>query len=261
MNEGTTNVRGAQTLVNGIAVLKAVAAGARTLRALTEATGLSRSTTHRLIQALRGERMLRDNVDGSLALGPALIELGFQAREDTSISAVARPYLLDLSDATRDTIHLAVENDGETLYLDKVNGTRSVEIRSWPGCRMPLTYTGIGKALLLDQKDRWEKQYIDDRKRMERQPEHNYSGAKAFANAMARYAKRGVAYDLEENEPGVRCVAAPVRDESGKIVCAISVSSFKTFMPFERMREVGPLVSQAAASISAELGWSGKENE
>lgn len=251
-------IPGAQTLINGIAVLKAVAAGARTLADLTEATGLSRSTTHRLVQALRAERMLRDTVEGTLALGPALIELGFQAREDISIPAIARPYLLDLSDLTRDTIHLAAEDAGETLYLDKIRGSRTIEIRSWPGCRMPLTYTGIGKALLLDRPDRWESQYLADRERMERQPEHDYSGAAAFARAMERYAAQGYAYDLEENEAGVRCIAAPVRDAAGTIACAISVSSFKTFMPTDRMHRLGPVVRDAADAISHELGWNGQ---
>ncbi|MBT1170608.1 IclR family transcriptional regulator [Bifidobacterium sp. SO4] len=251
-------VPGAQTLINGIAVLRAVAAGAHTLADLTAATGLSRSTTHRLVQALRAERMLRDTVEGTLALGPALIELGFQAREDISVPAIARPYLLDLSDETRDTVHLAAEDNGETLYLDKVRGNRNIEIRSWPGCRMPLTYTGIGKALLLDCPDRWERQYLDDRARMERQPEHDYSGAAAFAHAMGRYARQGFAFDLEENEPGVRCIAAPVRDAGGAIVCAISVSSFKTFMPTDRMRQLGPFVRDTADTISRDLGWNGR---
>ena len=251
-------IPGAQTLINGIAVLRAVAAGARTLADITETTGLSRSTAHRLIQALRAERMLRDTVEGTLALGPSLIELGFQAREDISIPAVARPYLLDLSDATRDTVHLATEDAGETLYLDKIRGGRTIEIRSWPGCRMPLTYTGIGKALLLDDPERWESQYLADRKRMERQPEHDYSGASAFARAMQRYAEQGFAFDLEENEPGVRCIAAPIRDADGGIVCAISVSSFRTFMPANRMHRLGSTVRDTAASISRELGWNGQ---
>ena len=236
-------------------MLRAVAGGAATLAQVVEATGLARSTAHRLIQALRHERFLRDDADGTLLLGPALIELGFQARDQVSLRAVAHPILLDLAEEARDTVHLAVEDRGECLYLDKVRGSRNVEIRSWPGVRMPLTYTGIGKALLLGAPGRWEAQFLADRERMERQPQHDFAGTAAFVKAMRVYAEQGFAYDLEENEPGIRCVAAPVFDATGHVAAAISVSGMVQVMPPRRMKQLGPVVRNAADRISAELGY------
>ncbi|WP_291526772.1 IclR family transcriptional regulator [Bifidobacterium sp. UBA744] len=254
MTSETPVVPGTQTLMNGLTVLQAVADGATTLAEVVGATGLTRSTAHRLIQALRAMRYLRDTSDGLLALGPALIELGFRAREQVSLRGVAHPVMLDLAEEVRDTIHLAVEDDGECLYLDKIHGSRNVEIRSWPGVRMPLTYTGIGKALLMDSPDRWESQFLSDRSRMTRQPQHDFSSARAFAKAMATYADQGFAYDLEENEPGIRCVAAPIHDATGAVVGAISVSAMTQVMPPRRMKGLGPVVRAAADRISAELG-------
>ncbi|NMN00969.1 IclR family transcriptional regulator [Bifidobacterium sp. DSM 109958] len=252
--EDTPVIAGTQTLMNGLNVLKSVADGAQTLADVVRATSLTRSTAHRLIQALRAARFLRDTAEGTLALGPALIELGFQARDQVSLQSVARPILLDLAEEAKDTIHLAVEDHGECLYLDKVHGSRNVEIRSWPGVRMPLTYTGIGKALLLDSPERWEPQFVADRSRMERQPQHDFSSTRAFVNAMHTYAEQGFAYDLEENEPGIRCVAAPIHDATGAVAGAISVSAMTQVMPPRRMKSLGPVVRAAADRISVELG-------
>ena len=254
MNNETPIIPGTQTLMNGLTVLQSVADGATTLAEVVNATGLTRSTAHRLIQALRAMRYLRDTSEGTLALGPALIELGFQARDQVSLQAVARPMMLDLAEEAKDTIHLAVEDNGECLYLDKIHGSRNVEIRSWPGVRMPLTYTGIGKALLLDSPDRWEPQFIADRSRMERQPQHDFSSTRAFIKAMTTYAEQGFAYDLEENEPGIRCVAAPIHDATGAVAGAISVSAMTQVMPPRRMKSLGPAVRAAADRISVELG-------
>lgn len=261
MQETTRGVipEGTQTLVNGIKILRVVAAGPCRLNDIVEATGLSRSTAHRLVQTWKATGFLRDETDGRLALGPSLMELGFRAEESISLQSIARPILLDLVQEVGDTIHLAVEENNTALYLDKIHGTRNVEIRSWPGCHMPLTYTGIGKALLLYAPERWESQFLEDRENAGRQPEHDFSDARTFVSAMKRYARQGFAYDLEENEPGIRCVAAPILDASGTVAGAISVSGIIPFMPTRRMKQLGPVVRAAADRISAELGYSTAE--
>ncbi len=94
-------------------------------------------------------RYLRQ-VQGGYLLGPKLIELGAVSLEQMPLSTVARPHLERLADATRDTIHLGVREGGDVLYIDKIPGTRGLEMRSRIGHRMPLAWTGIGKALMLD---------------------------------------------------------------------------------------------------------------
>lgn len=78
---------------------------------------------------------------------------------------------------------------------------------------------------------------------------------------MAGYAERDVSFDLEENEPGIRCVAAPVRDATSTIVGAISVSATTPYMPEQRMRGLIPVVRAAAGRISAGLGHAGGSGE
>lgn len=248
---------GTQTLLRGLAILEAAAGGARDMRAFAAVLGTTRSTTHRLVNSLVHARYLRQTPGGYL-LGPKLIELGTIALEQMPLTAVARPHLERLAQATLDTIHLGVRDGDDVLYIDKIPGQRGLEMRSRVGHRMPLASTGIGKALMLDLKpDEWEALLNVSRRalagasfRPERRPDKP-----VFLHRMVRYAAGGFSFDLEENEASIRCVAAPVRDASGAIVAAVSVASTVPHMPLERMDELVPLVQREARGISEELGW------
>ncbi|MEV0891830.1 IclR family transcriptional regulator [Promicromonospora sp. NPDC050262] len=247
---------GTQTLARGIAVVNAVARGRTRLRDISAETGVGRSTTHRLLQLLLATGYLRQHDDGAYALGPALIELGYQALQENPVTGVGAPVLRALAERVHDTVHLAIEDRGQVLYLDKIPGTRGAVMRSQIGHRMPLTRTGIGKALLLDEPGRWSEQFLAER------PVGAADGltrdvltVEAFVQVMEASAGRGVTFDLEENEPGILCVAAPVRDTSGAIVAAISVTATRPYMPPERLETLTPIVRDAAGRISAALGW------
>lgn len=247
---------GTQTLARGIAVVNAVARGRTRLREIAEETGVGRSTTHRLLQLLLATGYLRQLDDGAYALGPALIELGYQALQKNPVTSIAAPVLRTLAERVHDTVHLAIEDRGQVLYLDKIPGTRGAVMRSQIGHRMPLTRTGIGKALLLDSPDRWSDRFLAERPVTAGQGlVQDVLTVDAFVQVMQASAGRGVAFDLEENEPGILCVAAPVRDTSGSIVAAISITATRPYMPPERLETLAPIVQDAAARISAGLGW------
>ena len=138
------------------------------------------------------------------------------------------------------------------LYLDKVPGGRRVEISSRIGERQPLRSTGLGKALILDESEaRWREFYES-----ENHGGHKYATPlKTWLRHMQEYATLGYALDLEENEDRIRCVAAPVRDATGKIEAAISVSSAAQYMDDNRLQGLVEDVRLTAARISSELGW------
>jgi DNA-binding IclR family transcriptional regulator len=158
-----------------------------------------------------------------------------------------------LASGTGDTVHLAVIDGTRALYLDKIPGSRRVEISSRIGERQPLRSTGIGKALILEETEgRWRELY-----EAENRDGHRYEvSLNTWLKRMRDYAKSGHAFDLEENEDRIRCVAAPVRDATGKIVAAISVSSAAQYMADERMQSLVDDVRHAATLISRDLGWS-----
>lgn len=246
---------GTQTLMRGLAVIHAVAEGARDLRDICARIHVARSTTHRLASCLVQERYLRILPGYGYTLGPRLIELGFQARDEIPLATLARPYLDELARLSGDTIHLAVRDGAEALYLEKIPGKKGLEMRSRVGHRMPLAVTGVGKALLLDGDEAEWQAMLRAGAPVSPQAAGNVQPEERFLERMRDYARSGYAFDLEDNEPSIRCVAAPVRDAARAIVAAISVSSTIPYMPMERMREMIPAVQSAAQGISSELGW------
>ncbi|AMB87702.1 transcriptional regulator [Pseudomonas agarici] len=249
---------GTQTLLRGLGVVQAVAGGARDLKEIARRIGTTRSTTHRLASCLVEARYLRVVPQVGYLLGPKLIELGFQAREELPLVTLAVPYLDQLSSLTGDTIHLAIREDDDVLYLHKNPGRNGPEMRSRVGHRMPLARTGIGKALLLDDTVReWQRLYevsLPAAGKSAVWPQHREASWEQFLQRMQDYAAGGYAFDLEDNEPSIRCVAAPIRDAGRRIVAGISIASTVPYMPLEKMAELIPLIKKAAASISAELG-------
>lgn len=178
---------GTQTLLRGLAVVQAVAGGARDLKEIARLIGTTRSTTHRLASCLVDERYLRVVPQVGYLLGPKLIELGFQAREALPLVTLAGPYLDELSALTGDTIHLAIREDDDVLYLHKNPGRNGPEMRSRVGHRMPLARTGIGKALLLDDSPQeWQRLYrisLPVGGKNLSWPAHHNSPGSSFSNA------------------------------------------------------------------------------
>ncbi|MGL4271031.1 MAG: IclR family transcriptional regulator, partial [Pseudomonas paracarnis] len=168
------------------------------------------------------------------------------------------PYLDELSALTGDTIHLAIREYDEVLYLHKNPGRNGPEMRSRVGHRMPLARTGIGKALMLDDSPQeWQRLYEESLPTAGKSlqwPQHPEQSWAQFEQRMHEYVEGGYAFDLEDNEPSIRCVAAPVRDASGRIVAGISIASTVPYMPLEKMAELTPVIKQVAARLSAELG-------
>ncbi|WP_321959850.1 IclR family transcriptional regulator [Paraburkholderia sp. J7] len=255
--DGSMQQAGTQTLLRGLAILEAAAAGVRDLRSFGAVLGTTRSTTHRLVSSLVQARYLRQ-VQGGYLLGPKLIELGTIALEQMPLTAVARPHLQALADETLDTIHLGVRDGDDVLYIDKIPGQRGLEMRSRVGHRMPLASTGIGKAMMLDLAPQTWRDLFDASRRtlagVSFRPDHSLE-PETFLKRMATYSAGGYTFDLEENEISIRCVAAPVRDASGAIVAALSVASTIPYMPLERMDELIAVVHREARAISQELGW------
>ena len=250
--EKKQSLAGTQTLVRGLEVVNAVADGASSLADLAAAIGLNRSTTHRLASTLVELRYLEYSRNDGYALGPKLLQLGYIAGRQKDLPRVAREHLEALSTSTRDTVHVGILDGNRALYLDKIPGMRRVEISSQIGDRQPLRSTGLGKALILDATEQQWREYYDQEARLG----NRYDvPLEEWVKRMREYAKHGYAFDLEENEDRIRCVAAPIRGVSGSIVGAISVSSAAQYMDDLRMRGLTFEVKKAADSISAALGY------
>ncbi|HIV78828.1 MAG TPA: IclR family transcriptional regulator [Candidatus Sphingomonas excrementigallinarum] len=252
-----TGVGGSQTLMRGLDVIEAVAAGAITLQQLSDTLELTRSTTHRLAASLVERGYLGFTPRSGYRLGPKLLELGHLAQEQADIVQVARPHLEELAQSTEDTVHLGILDGDLALYLDKMPGRRRITISSRVGDRQPLSSTGLGKALMLDHPPAyWDERFAADH--ADRAPHVDHA---VWRERMDGYVAAGRAFDLEENEDQIRCVAAPIRDARGRIVGAISVSSAAQYMSDGRLHDLSESVIATARAISRDLGCTNIKKE
>ncbi|WP_235283805.1 MULTISPECIES: IclR family transcriptional regulator [Thermus] len=164
---------------------------------------------------------------------------------------MARPHLEALRDATLETVHLAVLDGKEVVYIDKVPGKRELLLASQIGSRFPAQSTALGKALLAFlPEERWPMAFTPGLKRTP----NTLSDFARFREELLATRARGYALDLEKNEPGVRCVAAPILNGRGEPVAAVSVSTAAIYLDEERLSEVAAEVVRTAQRISRELG-------
>jgi DNA-binding IclR family transcriptional regulator len=244
---------GSQTLIRGLDVIELVADGPIALGELADRLGLTRSTTHRLASALVDRRYLRFVPRSGYSLGPKLLELGFRVRDELDLPRVAAPQLERLALLTEDTVHLGILDRGRVQYLDKIAGKRRINISSRVGELQPVHSTGLGKALILDHdEESWGNFF-----RAENSSQRTPDALAKWLERMRTYARAGYAFDLEENEDQIRCVAAPIRDVAGRIIAAISVSSAAQYMSDQRMQTLATDVVETARRISEDLGWTG----
>lgn len=246
-----TKPRKSQTLLRGLDMIEAVVRTPLSIPEIAAATGITYPTAHRIVSALVERRYLKQIDNRCYGLGPKVVELGFVAYQQTDLRKIARPFLETMAQDTSDTVHLARLEESEVVYLDKLQSRRPIEISSRIGGRKPAISTGVGKAMLLDLSD-------EDWLRLWQRDHHLIRAATSredWLEKMRSYRRGGYSYDLGEDEREIRCVSAPLRDASGRIVAAISVSSTVDYMPPERMEALVPVVTGTAAAISAELGY------
>ena len=257
--ESRYNVR---SVDRAMSILLALADGKRrTLTELSEDIGISTSTTFRLLASLAQYSFVdRDEETGRYRLGIACLELARAYQAGDTIRQAAMPELEALRDRTWETVHLAVLDHMEIVYLDKVQGLHAIGLMSSRvGSRAPAYCTGVGKAMLAHVDTRLVRQHFE-RVGLKRFTDTTLDSVDALMEHLARVRQCGYALDSGEHESEVRCVAAPIFDRSGRAIAAISVSGPKGRMePLEEHSELIESVLQAVAKISANLGYSAPE--
>ncbi len=252
-------VKGTQTLARGFDCLRLVAGGVTGVKELAERLGLPRTTAHRMLAGLVSGGYLYHVPGGGYLLGHELIYLGSCALEQRPLVTIAKPFLQHLSEETRDTVHLGTPDGPDVFYLDKIAGTRGLEMASRIGQRMPMASTGLGKAIMQTlPEEMWPELHQAAIAMQKAHPQRIAPRPIAeFARDLRLARERGYSFDMEENEVGIRCVGAPLFDVCNKVIGSISVASAVPFMPEERMTELALEVCTTAREISHALGWKG----
>jgi IclR family transcriptional regulator, KDG regulon repressor len=225
-----------------------------TISEISTSLGIARSSAHGLVRTLHSRGYLSHDESRRFSLGVRLIQLGLSVVDRLELRAAARVPMEKLVASTHDTALLVVPEAGELLYVDKVISD-SRDVRTDPRMSMnrPLHCTSLGKALLAALADESVVDIFAGRS-LAGVTDFSITAVDDLLADLALTRERSYSLDRQEAVVGVWCVGAPVRDHTGRLIAAISLSTIREF--FDPVTS-GPLVSAAAVEISHAMGWKG----
>lgn len=220
------------------------------LKQLALETGLHPSTAHRILGAMTQSGFVDRTDAGIYRLGIRLLELGSLVKSRISLRDTAMPMMLKLHAATGESVNLGIRANDEIVYVDRTSsGRSSVRVVHIVGARAPLHTTATGKLFLVEDGLERIREYAR-RTGLPASTPASIVSLPALEKELDRVRRHGVSFDLDEVEAGVRCIAAGIRDDHGKLIAGISLST-----PSERFNpDWAPLVRETADEISRALG-------
>jgi len=226
------------------------------LQDISRISGMNASTALRFIGALARRGYIAQDIDtGRYYLTLKLCGLGQNISANLSVRGVALPFMRKVAHAFGESCNLAVENDMSVLYVEVVNSSaRTLMSTQRIGTAAPMHCTGVGK-LLLSEYTPQELERVVRARPLEKFTDTTIVDNNALIRELEQVRRLGYAYDNEECENGARCIAAPVRDYTGKIVAGISVSGPGVRMSDEHIDTHLPSLLEAARQVSLQLGW------
>ncbi len=243
-----------QSIERAFDLLEALARGPSGISELAAATGLPKSTAARLLTTLEARRFVeRVPGDTRYRLGDAVSELAGAAAPARSLAGIARPHLVQLTEALDEATGLSVADGFEVHYLDQVESPNPVQVRDWTGERIPLHAVPSGIVLLAQWPPAALDGYLD--RPLERFTDATVTDPAEVRARLAAARRDGFAWGREEYATGINSVAAPVRDGSGAVVAAVHTHGpAYRFPPAGESVGVARTTVGAAIRISARLG-------
>ena len=245
------------TVGKALEILDQIAAFERPVR-FTEILDISshpKATLYRFVQNLTQLGMLTyDQERQTYAPGLRLVRLAHAAWRQSSLAPIARPHIDRLSHQLGETIHLAQLDRGQVLYVDKRNARRPVEMFSQAGKIGPGYCTGVGKAMIAFLPEKEQQDAIDRQAFFAHTPK-TITSAEEFRAALATIRAEGIAFDREEHERGINCIAAPIR-ANGRVLGAISITTSDQHKSLEELETYREHVLNTANDIAeAAQNW------
>lgn len=226
-----------------------------TLTEISSRVGLNKSTVHRILASLRERGYVEKREDGrTYRLGLEFIELSSLYLNSLELKTEAQPILNRLSRQTEQTVFMAIMQDRDVVYIDKIENFHSLRRYKIIGQRRPLHCTSLGKALLSGLSDSEITRLYKD-KDFELLTEHTIDNLPALLKEIELTRKRGWAYDDHENELGTTCVGAPVYDYRNMVIAAVSIAWEVEAHPGLDPKHLAGSVVEAAQEISRRMGY------
>ncbi|MDI9597167.1 MAG: IclR family transcriptional regulator [Candidatus Caldatribacteriota bacterium] len=213
------------------------------------------STVHRILDTLKYGGYVEQNPNNlKYQLGLKLLELGMAKINQIDLVKEARPFLKELAKKCDETVHLAILEDNNVIYLAKEESSQTIRMISYVGKRAPLHCTGLGKVLLaylpLRERDR-----IINKIDLFQLTNNTITDIKRLEKELNMIEENGFALDCEENEKDVRCIAAPIKDYKGKVVAAVSISGPSYRINNENEKHLIDELISTCHKISVRLGF------
>jgi IclR family KDG regulon transcriptional repressor len=224
------------------------------LKTLAQDTQLHSSTAHRILNDMVACRLVDRVEPGTYRLGMRLLELGNLVKARLSVREAALPHMRRLHQFTGQTINLSVRQGDEIVYVDRAYSERSgMQVVRAIGGRAPLHLTSVGKLFLSNDDSKQVKAYAT-RTALAGHTINSITDLSKLERELAHTRQRGYSRDNEELELGVRCIAAGIRDDQGKLVAGLSISA-----PADRMQDDWvEALTQTSDEISRSLGYNPK---
>ncbi len=209
-----------------------------------------KATLYRLLQTLVSQGMLAyDPERATYSMGIRLVRLAHIAWQQSSLAPIARPYLDDLSSKVGETVHLAQMDNAQVLYVDKRNARAPVRMYSQAGKVGPAYCTGVGKAMLAFVPEAQLPALLTQQS-WHRFTDNTLTAPDALRAELDLIRARGFAFDNEEHEPGIICVAMPILTSGGGVLGALSVTSTTTRMTLAELEGLVPMIRDIANTIA-----------
>ncbi|MEY3790014.1 MAG: hypothetical protein RLZ09_850 [Pseudomonadota bacterium] len=221
------------------------------LKELASATGLHPSTAHRILNDMVAKRFVDRSEPGTYRLGMRLLELGNIVKSRLNVREAALPYMQALHRKTQQTVNLSVRQGDEIVYIDRAFSERSgMQVVRAIGGRAPLHLTSIGKLFLSVDDAKLVRAYAT-RTGLAGNNKNSITDLAKLERELSLVRARGYARDNEELELGVRCMAAGIRDDAGRLIAGLSISA-----PADRLSDdwLDDLIT-TTTDISSVLGF------
>lgn len=251
---GTPSAPAVERILSILELLSVTKSGL-TLPELSRRLRLPKSSTHCLLVTLeRRGYLLRNKRTHRYMFGLKLFSLANMALTGIELREQATSFLQSLMQRSRLTVHMAIIEYDEAVLIGKVEAPGLVRLATWVGKRMELHCSAIGKCLLAYLPEAELMHMVQDRG-LTRNNENTITSIRMLKKQLASIRRVGYSIEDEEGEIGCRCVGAPIFDNSGTVVAAISVSGTTAQIRSEDFAYFGRLVRQTASDISEVLGF------
>ncbi|NGN69275.1 IclR family transcriptional regulator [Streptomyces sp. A7024] len=238
-----------QTVDRALSILPLLAEGPAGLEQVATRLGVHKSTAMRLLRTLHEHGLVYRQEDQRYRLGARLFALAQEAVENLDIREIAHPHLVKLNEATGHTVHLAVYEEKEVLYIDKVESRYPVRMYSRIGKPVAITVAAVAKLLLADLPEP-ERRAVAERLDYPTYTPRSTPNADAFLKELAKVREQGWATDLGGHEESINCIGAPIRDASGRTVAAASLSAPNVVVSADELLALFPQLRRTAEAIS-----------